>query len=82
MERDGLPSPYDVAECSDGWLIACFTTHCIVKVCNDPGQGRNTLGTHGPGDGQFVGPTALALTDTGALYVRENGNGGRYQVFK
>jgi hypothetical protein len=82
VENEGLPSPYDLQECEGGWLIVCFGAHVIVKVYNDKGVRRETLGGRGSGDGQFDGPSALALTTTGALYVREKGNGGRYQVFK
>ncbi len=80
----GLVDPFDVEECEDGWLVACFGSNTIEFV-NGTGGGdgaeRVRLGTVGSGDGEFFGPSALALVPSLGLVVREVGNDGRFQVF-
>ncbi len=75
-------------ECEGGWLVACPLPHTIAVVGGgsvgsggDSGEGRARLGKMGSGDGDFALPCALALVPGLGLVVRENGNGGRLQVF-
>ena len=63
--------------------MACFDSHTIEFVGGDVdggGVGRARLGKLGSGDGEFNGPSALALVPGLGLVVREFGN-GRFQVF-
>jgi hypothetical protein len=79
----GLSWPDDVEECEGGWLVACFDSHTIEFVDGDvggDGVGRARLGEFGRGDGEFFGPTALALVPGLGLVVRETGN-SRLQFF-
>ncbi len=76
----GLHSPCDVEECEGGWLVACILWSTIEFV-GGGGVGRARLDKRGRGDGEFEGPSALALVPGIGLVVREMGNGGRVQVF-
>jgi hypothetical protein len=81
----GLDRPLDVEECEGGWLVACLdsdTTEFVGGDVDGGGVGRARLGRVGSGDGEFNGPTALALVPGLGLVVREIGNGGRVQVFQ
>jgi hypothetical protein len=77
----GLSYLRDVEECKGGRLVACAGSHSIEFV-GGGGVGRSTgrLGKFGSGDGEFNGPSALALVPGLGLVVREYGN-GRFQVF-
>jgi DNA-binding beta-propeller fold protein YncE len=83
----GLISPWDVEEVEGGWLVACCGSHTVEFVCDGvggDGGGRPSLGKagggYGSGDGEFWGPTALAVVPGLGLVVREAGN-RRLQVF-
>ena len=76
----GLRRPWDVEECEGGWLVVCRFS-CSVEFVGGDGAGQATLGERGSGDGEFYGPTALALVPGLGLVVREFGNDGRLQVF-
>lgn len=83
----GLQGPYDVEECPGGWLVACISSHTVEFVPGRPGGpgpgGFGTLGRHGPGDGEFDCPTALALVPGVGLVVRQHGHGlGLFSVFE
>lgn len=76
----GLSYPCDVEECESGWLVTCGISHTVDFVgCG--GAERVVLGRQGRGDGEFDGPSALALVPSLGLVVREMGSGGRLQVF-
>jgi sugar lactone lactonase YvrE len=84
----GLRGPKDVEEVEGGWLVACLGSHSVEFVGNGgggDGSGRPFLGKagggYGSGDGEFDGPTALAVVPGLGLVVREWGNRGRLQVF-
>jgi hypothetical protein len=80
----GLDGPWDVEECEGGWLVACAGTDTIGFVGGDVdggGVGWASLGKGGSGDGEFVGPSALALLPGLGLVVRERDNYGRVQFF-
>jgi hypothetical protein len=73
----------DVEECEGGWLVACLLSNTMEFVGGDVdggGVGRARLGKLGSGDGEFNGPSALALVPGLGLVVREEFN-GRFQVF-
>ncbi len=83
----GLSSPFDVEEVEGGWLVACVgsdTVEFVSDVGGGGGGGRPSLGKagggSGSGDGEFHGPTALAVVPGLGLVVRES-IGGRLQVF-
>jgi hypothetical protein len=80
----GLSYPRDVEECEGGWLVACSCSHTIEFVGGDVDDGvtasRARLGRKGSGDGEFLGPSALALVPGLGLVVRERWN-DRFQVF-
>jgi hypothetical protein len=84
----GVNCPYDVEEVEGGWLVACgHPSHTVEFVCDDvggDGGGRPSLGKAGGGcgigDGDFWGPTALAVVPGLGLVVREFVN-ERLQVF-
>ena len=69
-------------ECEGGWLVACSSdTIEFVGGDVDGGDvGRARLGKWGSGDGEFIGPSALALVPGLGLVVREIRN-CRFQVF-
>jgi hypothetical protein len=80
----GLDRPFDVEECEGGWLVACYGSDTIEFVGGDVGGGgvgRARLGKRGSGDGEFSGPSALALVPGLGLVVREWLN-NRFQVFQ
>ena len=72
--------PLDVEEVEDGWAVACTGSHTVEFVSGD-GRFHLDGGGYGNGDGEFANPAALALVPGLGLVVRENGNGGRLQVF-
>ena len=77
-----LERPWDVEECTGGWLVACGsigTANTLEFVAGD-GVDRATLGEKGSGDEEFNGPSALALVPGLGLIVREV-HGQRIQVF-
>jgi hypothetical protein len=83
----GLRYPRDVVEVEGGWLVVCSGSSSVEFVgdgIGDDGVGRPSLGKagggHGSGDGEFNGPTALAMVLGLGLVVREHGN-DRLQVF-
>jgi hypothetical protein len=83
----GLDCPADVEEVEGGWLVACNRSN-RVEFAGDGvggvGGGRPSLGKaggeRGRGDGEFHGPSALAVVPGLGLVVRELGN-PRLQVF-
>jgi hypothetical protein len=84
----GLDGPYDVEEVEGGWLVACWDSHRVEFVgdgADGDGGGRPSLGKAGggwgSGDGEFCGPTTLAVVPGLGVVVSEVGNGGRLQVF-
>jgi hypothetical protein len=80
----GLGGPYDVEECEGGWLVACGNWHTVRFVScgvRGGGVGPASLGKYGWGDGEFSGPSALALVPGLGFVVRQVGNGGRLQFF-
>jgi hypothetical protein len=84
----GLGGPVDVEEVEGGWLMACAGSDTVEFVSDDvggvDGGGRLSLGKAGGGpgrgDGEFTGPTALAIVPGLGLVVREWVN-ERLQVF-
>jgi hypothetical protein len=77
-----------VEEVEGGWLVACYNSHTVKFVSDGVGGAggrRPSLGKagggYGIGDGDFWGPTALAVVPGLGLVVRELCNGGRVQVF-
>jgi hypothetical protein len=74
----GLRYPWDVEECEGGWLVACVGSHTVEFVDGD-GVGQARLGREGSDDGEFSGPSALALVPGLGLVVREWSR--RFQVF-
>jgi hypothetical protein len=83
----GLSHPLDVEEVEGGWLVACGGSHRVLLVGDGDGGdggGRPSLGKagggSGRGDGEFWGPTALAVVPFLGLVVREGGS-PRLQVF-
>ncbi len=82
----GLSYPSDVEEVEGGWVVACPGSSTVEFVSDGGGGGgRPSLGKvgggGGSGDGQFVGPSALALVPGLGLVVRELGS-RRLQVFR
>jgi DNA-binding beta-propeller fold protein YncE len=84
----GLSGPMDVEEVEGGWLVACYGSSTVKFV----GDGADAVGGAWPslgkaggapdsGDGEFYGPSALAVVPGLGLVVREDGNSGRLQVF-
>jgi hypothetical protein len=80
----GLSWPYDVEEVEGGWLVACSGSHSVEFLGDGVGGGGPSLGKAGggwgSGDGEFSGPTALAVVPGLGLVVRERDN-RRLQVF-
>jgi hypothetical protein len=80
-----LRNPCDVEGVEGGWLVSCSSA---VQFLGDDdggdGGGRPSLGKagggHGSGDGEFFGPTALAVVPGLGLVVRDCYN-QRLQVF-
>jgi hypothetical protein len=78
----------DVEVVEGGWLVTCTASDSVEFVVDgvggDSDGGRPSLGKAGggpgSGDGEFEGPTALALVPGLGLVVRECGN-DRLQVF-
>jgi hypothetical protein len=72
-------APYDVEEVEGGWLTVCHGSDTVEFVCDGSvggvGGGRPFLGKagggHGSGDGEFDGPSALAVVPGLGLVVRE-----------
>jgi hypothetical protein len=85
----GLRRPWDVEEVEGGWLVACgYAVHRVEFVGDGDGGDGGGLpslgkagGGSGSGDGEFDGPIALVVVPGVGLVVREDGNGGRLQVF-
>ena len=86
ISQDGMPlfaftSPrisigrvYDIVRGSDGAVyISDFTNDLIYKF-TDEGRFLMRFGGPGSGEGQFYGPTALAVDGNGDLYVIDSGN--------
>jgi hypothetical protein len=84
----GLGSLRDVEEVEGGWLVACGGWDSVDFLGDDGADDDDDwepyLGTDGGGpgvgDGEFCGPTALAVVPGLGLVVREDEN-GRLQVF-
>jgi hypothetical protein len=83
----GVSWPRDVEEVEGGWLVACVGSDTVEFVCDGvggDGDGRPSLGKAGGGwgrgDGEFTGPSALAVVPGLGLVVREC-LGARIQVF-
>ena len=85
-----LDGPFDVEEVEGGWLVACHGSDTVEFVgdgVGGDGGGRPSLGMAGllglfggSGDGEFDGPSALAVVPGLGLVVREWDN-CRLQVF-
>ena len=77
----GLDRPSDVEECEGGWLV-CGANY--VYFVGDKVSERTVdaalLGSEGRGDGEFYGPSSLALVPGLGVVVRE-WTYGRVQVF-
>ncbi len=78
-EEQGLSCPQDVLECNDGFIVANYWAHNLMKV-SAAGEVVGVYGTEGSGNGEFNGPSALAALPDGGLVVRECA-GERFQVF-
>jgi hypothetical protein len=84
----GLRDLRDVEEVEGGWLVACGDPSHTVEFVSDgvggDGGRRPSLGKagggYGLGDGEFNGPTALAVVPGLGLVVRDCWN-DRLQVF-
>jgi hypothetical protein len=75
----GLSFPFDAEEVEGGLVVTSYGNNEVVKVHWD-GSAAVVLGGAGAGPGQFEKPSAVAALPGGALVVREEGNGGRFQV--
>jgi hypothetical protein len=65
-------NPFDVEECEGGWLVACWASGAIEFVSGGVSSarlGRPSLSRHSGGDGEFSGPSALALVPALDLLV-------------
>ena len=72
--RISIGRVYDIVRGSDGTVyISDFTNDCIYKF-NDTGRYFMRFGGPGSGEGQFYGPTALAVDGNGDLYAIDSGN--------
>ena len=77
----GAAKPTDVVEVEGGVVVTNNVgSDAVVRLPRDGGSPAVTLATAGAGPGQCKYPRALAVLPGGALVVREEGNGGRFQV--
>ena len=77
---DGLSAPSGIAVYKDKYLLVCDYNNDCVKVMSFTGRILSTIGTSGEGDGQFLGPEALAVTPEGNIVVTDKLN-CKLQVF-
>ena len=77
---DGLSAPSGIAVYKDKYLLVCDYNNDCVKVMSFTGRILSTIGTSGEGDGQFLGPEALAVTLEGNIVVTDKLN-CKLQVF-
>ena len=80
MEGRGFSNPVDVAISSDGHLYVLSRTNANqtygirVGICNLESDYFGDFGSYGPGDGQFIWPTALAFDSEDRLYMADEAN--------
>jgi sugar lactone lactonase YvrE len=65
---------YDIAVDGDGNVFISDFTNDVVYRFREDGRYIASIGSSGVGDGQFYGPTALALDKNKDLYVIDSGN--------
>ena len=86
MEGRGFSNPVDVAIRSDGRMYVLSRTNPLqtygirVGICGLQSEYYGDFGSYGPGDGQFVWPTALAFDRDDNLYLADEYN-HRISVF-
>jgi hypothetical protein len=78
-EEQGLCGPSDVLPCKNGFIVANYYSHQVIKLSRD-GIIAGVYGKKGGGNGEFNRPTALAALPDGGLVVQEY-DGMRFQVF-
>jgi hypothetical protein len=75
-----LRRPYDVEECDGGWLVACCGSDTVEFISSGLGEAVS-LGRLGDAEGEFRGPSALALVPGVGLVVKVLVNDGLVQGF-
>ena len=71
-------APWDVAVHQGEVFVADWLNHCVTVLSED-GELIRTIGSQGTGPVQFSGPTGIAISPDGELYVSDPKN-GRVQV--
>ena len=77
MKRIGcgtLKNPWDVAVHQGEVFVADNGSHHVAVFSQD-GELIRTIGSQGTGPGQFIGPTGVAISPDGELYVSDGSNG-------
>ena len=73
-----LKMPWDVTVHNGEIFVADFSDHCVTVFGQD-GRFIRTIGSQGTAPGQFSGPTGVAISPDGELYISEHSN-SRVQV--
>lgn len=75
----GIGNAKDVEEVEEGYVVASFGNHKVMKVLRD-GLTCLVLCNKGSSAGLVENPASVAVLPGGAMVVREKGNGGRLQI--
>ena len=77
--RDSFSFPIHCVQCGEYFIVSDSDEHCI-KVFNREGHFLYKFGEIGVGDGEFINPRLLSVTQSKHLLVCDEGN-HRIQVF-
>ena len=78
--QGSLSGPVHCVQCGEYFIVSDQTEHCI-KVFNREGHFQYKFGEQGSGDGEFISPWLLSVTQSKHLLVCDRYN-NRIQVFK
>ena len=70
----GFDRPFDMDFMPKGELVVSEYGADRISVCSRTGFRIQTIGSHGTGEGELLGPQYLSVSDDGYLYVSEWGN--------
>ena len=73
--------PFGVCCSLNGTLLVTDVKHHLFRVVTATGKCRETIGSEGKGDGQFLEPAAIAVDREGSILVVDRKSPGRVQKF-
>ncbi len=70
----GFDRPFDMDFLSPDQMVVSEYGADRISICSRAGFRVNTIGSHGTGDGELLGPQYIAVSDDQYIYVSEWGN--------